>query len=178
MRLLLLSVGDRESRHSWSGSTKSLVDHLRRSGHSVDCRDVDLQRFARWRTALLTVTLDQRRCWVRYQFGSRGFTERSRRAQKAVDDAALDLDANLEIGATFSLTAPEGVPLALDCDSNVELAAKAQSAKRRRREGSRLCHDRTSQLAVVPYREQPRPFFEVRSLPLYIHSLASADPLL
>lgn len=128
MRLLLLSVGDGESWDSWSGSTKSLVDHLRRSGHSVICRNVDLQGFTKWQTALSTFTPDRRRWWVRYQLGSRGFAARSRRAQAAVDNAALEFDAVLQIGATFEVAAPEGVPLALYCDSNIELARTGAEA--------------------------------------------------
>ena len=122
MKLLLLTLGDGESWQSWSGSTRSLVDHLRNSGHSVLCRNVDLQGFDKWWTALYTLALDRRRWWVRYQLGSRGFAARSRRAQAAVDDAALDIDAILQIGATFKVTPPEGVPVALYCDSNIELA--------------------------------------------------------
>ena len=122
MRLLLLTVGDGETWDSWSGSTKSLVDHLRRSGHSVVCRNVDLQGFTRWRVALSAFAFDRRRWWVKYQLGGRGFAARSRRAQAAVDDAALEIDAILQIGATFGVTAPKDIPLALYCDSNIALA--------------------------------------------------------
>ncbi len=122
MNLLLLSVGDGESWQSWSGSTKSLVDHLRRAGHTVTCRNVDLQGIAKWRTASSSFSLRRRRWWVKYQLGSRGFKERSRLAREALADPSLDLDAILQIGATFRVTAPQGVPLALYCDSNIKLA--------------------------------------------------------
>ncbi len=122
MRILLLSVGDGESWQSWSGSTKSLVDHLRGSGHTVICRNVDLRGFVKWRTALSTFSFERRRWWVKYQLGARGFFERSRLAQKAVDDPSLAFDAILQIGATFRVISPKGVPLALYCDSNIELA--------------------------------------------------------
>ena len=128
MNLLLLSVGDGESWQSWSGSTKSLVDHLRLAGHTVTCRNVDLQGIAKWKTASFTFSLRRRRWWVKYQLGSRGFNERSRLAQKAVDDQCFNTDAVLQIGATFRVMTPKGLPLALYCDSNIKLAEAGAEA--------------------------------------------------
>ncbi len=42
MNILWLCEGDAESWSSWSGIAKSLVEHLRSDGHSVEVADVDL----------------------------------------------------------------------------------------------------------------------------------------
>src|SRR6267378_4443810 len=66
MRLLLLAEGDAERWDSWSGSTKSVVDHLRRAGHDVVTADVDLYGQARWLAAARNFSPNRKRWEVRY----------------------------------------------------------------------------------------------------------------
>lgn len=122
LRLLLLCEGDAETWDSWSGISKSVVDHLRAIGHSVTCFDVDLRGAVRLLVAASTVTWSRRRWWVRYHLGTLGFLSRSRRAQRFVDANAGRFDAVLQIGATFQVRTPKGIPVALYCDSNIELS--------------------------------------------------------
>ena len=122
MNILLLSVGDGESWRSWSGSTKSLVDHLRKAGHSVTCRNVDLHGLRRLKVALVSYSPDKRRWGVRYHLGRRGFEERSRVAQEAVQGMESRIDAVIQIGATFRVSPRTDLPVVLYCDSNIKLS--------------------------------------------------------
>ena len=47
MKILYLCEGDAEGWSAWSGSAKSLVDHLRADGQVVTCGDADLRGTAR-----------------------------------------------------------------------------------------------------------------------------------
>lgn len=121
-RILLLTLGDAETWDSWSGSSKSLVDHLRAAGHSVECSNVELEGWRRWRTAFATFHRQPDRWRARFHFGREGFAARSHRAQAAVDHAADRVDVILQIGATFRVSPPMRTPLVLFCDSNIALA--------------------------------------------------------
>lgn len=120
MRFLLLSEGDAETWDSWSGSSRSVVDHLRAEGHTVTCGDVELYGLARYLTAARVMTRDRRRWAMRFRLGPEGFRARSARAQRIIDRHASQVDAIIQIGATFAARPPAGLPLVLYCDSNFE----------------------------------------------------------
>lgn len=128
LRVLLLSEGDAETWDCWSGSCRSLVEHLRADGNVVRCGDVDLRGWDRAFVAWRTVTRTRRRWWVNFHLGADGFRARSRRAQSLMDRHAHEVDAVLQIGATFSLRTPPGIPLALYCDSNIDLAREGMES--------------------------------------------------
>lgn len=120
MRLLILAEGDAETWDSWSGISRSVVDHLRAAGHTVVCGDAELYGAARYRAALRSVAWPKRRWSVRFRLGPAGFAARSAAAQRALDAHAAQVDAVLQFGATFRVRVPAGLPLALYCDSNFE----------------------------------------------------------
>lgn len=120
MRFLILSEGDAETWDSWSGISRSVVDHLRAAGHTVVCGDAELYGLARVLTALRSFRPDRRRWAIRFRLGSEGFAARSARAQRAVDAHAGSVDVVMQFGATFGVRVPAGLPLVLYCDSNFE----------------------------------------------------------
>lgn len=121
MRILILAEGDAETWDSWSGSSKSLVDHLRAAGHVVTCGDVDLRGGLRMVTALRAFSPDRRRWWAKYHLGALGFAERSRKATEVVRRVG-PVDVIIQIGATFQVDESTRTPVVLYCDSNIELA--------------------------------------------------------
>ncbi|HYW30584.1 MAG TPA: hypothetical protein VE869_03680, partial [Gemmatimonas sp.] len=80
MNILLLCEGNAETWDSWSGLTRSLLEHLRADGNVVTVGDVDLRGAGRYVVALRSYAADRRRWWVRYHLGAAGFNARSRRA--------------------------------------------------------------------------------------------------
>jgi alpha-maltose-1-phosphate synthase len=127
MNILLLAEGDAERWDSWSGSTKSVVDHLRAIGHRVTTADVDLYGPARWLAALPDFSPNRKRWGVKYHLGERGYRERSRRAERAIAAHPDRLDFILQVGATFELPGPARVPYALFCDSNIQMSREGAS---------------------------------------------------
>ena len=125
MRILLLCEGDAETHDSWSGVSRSLVMHFRGAGHTVTTCDVDLYGAQSGHVALRTLSFSRRRWWVRYHLGAAGFRARSARCAEAVRRHAADHDIILQVGATFRVPADTPIPVALYCDSNIELSRTA-----------------------------------------------------
>lgn len=122
MKILLLCEEDPESWTSWSGITKSIVDHLRAAGHEVITADVDLYGPDRWIAAAATASPSRRRWGTRFHLGAVPFRLRSRRANHAVAAHRDSLEAILQIGATFQVSREWGIPYFLCCDSNIRMA--------------------------------------------------------
>jgi alpha-maltose-1-phosphate synthase len=119
MKLLLLTEGDAERYDSWSGSAKSVVDHLRAVGHRVTTTDVDLYGPSRWLATGLAFSPTYKRWGVRYHLGAPSYRLRSRLASRAIDEHRAQVDCILQIGATFEPRGRRGLPYALFCDSNI-----------------------------------------------------------
>jgi glycosyltransferase involved in cell wall biosynthesis len=122
MRILLLCEGDAETWDSWSGLSRSVVDHLRADGHTVVCGDVDVKGASKYYTAARTFSPNRTRWWVRYHLGKVGFAARSRRAASILKKFESQVDVVLQVGATFKLPETSRTPYVLYCDSNIELA--------------------------------------------------------
>ena len=122
MNIFLLAEGDAERWDSWSGSTKSVVDHLRAAGHHVATADVDLYGAARWLAALPNFSSNRKRWAVKYHLGDLGYRQRSRKAGRALAAHSGHLDCILQIGATFEPPAEIKLPYALFCDSNLQMS--------------------------------------------------------
>jgi glycosyltransferase involved in cell wall biosynthesis len=124
VKILLLAEGDAERWDSWSGSTKSLVDHLRAAGHTVSTRDVDLYGSERWLAALPNFSSNRKRWGVKYHLSEPGYRWRSRKAARAVAAHQGPLDCIVQVGATFVPPSSPGVPYALFCDSNIQMSVE------------------------------------------------------
>ncbi len=122
MNILLLCEGDAESWDSWSGITKSLVDHLRTAGHTVMSGDVDLAGADRWLAAALTFAVDRRRWGTRFHLSRLPFRLRSRRAARRIAAHRNRVDAIVQVGATFKPLGRGTIPYFLCCDSNIRMA--------------------------------------------------------
>ena len=122
MNILLLSEGDAEAWDSWSGISKSLVDHLRLAGHTVETGDVDLYGMDRWLWAALTFAADRRRWGTRFHLTALPFHLRSRRAARRIAAHRGRLDVILQVGATFRPVGRNGTPYFLCSDSNIRMA--------------------------------------------------------
>lgn len=123
MRILLLAEGNPETWDSWSGSTRGLVRALRALGHEVIPGDVSESAGHRWANLLRTWAPDRRRWAARYHFGVAGFRSRGRRARALVARHADEIDAVLQIGATFNAFCANR-PGFVYCDSNAHLTAR------------------------------------------------------
>ncbi len=127
MRFLVLCEGDAETRGSWSGSTKSVVDHLRSAGHDVTCRDADLYGIRKLIALLASFSPVRRRWWVKYHLGSLPFGLRTARAEVGSASERDAFDVVLQIGATFSVPRAGRALRVLYCDSNIALASHAEN---------------------------------------------------
>lgn len=125
LRILLLCQGDAETRDSWSGVSRSVVHHLRAAGHQVVARDVEPNGLRRYLLAARTLGFRRRRWWARFHLGREGFRARSRLAARRIRDAGSRVDVILQVGATFEVPPRCRLPVALYCDSNIELARAA-----------------------------------------------------
>lgn len=121
MKLLLLAEGDAERWEAWSGSSKSLVDHLRGAGHDVATGDVDLYGIGRGVAAALAFSPQRKRWAVRYHLMAPAYRWRSWRAARLVARHAGRLDCIIQIGATFD-PPRRRLPYAVFCDSNIAMA--------------------------------------------------------
>jgi glycosyltransferase involved in cell wall biosynthesis len=120
MNLLLLTEGDAERWDSWSGSAKSVVDHLRGAGHDLVTADVDLYGASRWLAAARMFSPNRKRWGVRYHLGDPGYRARSRRAAQAIAGQRGRVDCIIQIGATFDPSGRGDVPYVVFCDSNIQ----------------------------------------------------------
>lgn len=128
MRLLLLCEGDAETAHgSFSGSAHSLISHLRAAGHVVRSADVDLYGAERWLGAGLSFSPERRRWGVRYHLGAWPFLLRSRVADRQIREQRHEIDAVIQIGATFRIGADPRLPYFLYCDSNIRMAERGRA---------------------------------------------------
>ena len=125
LNVLLLCEGDAESWDAWSGITKSILDHLRLAGHSVDVCDVDVRGADRWLAAASTIALNRHHWATRYHLAGTPFRLRSRRALRHTAPRRGRIDAILQVGATFEPRGHDGVPYFLCCDSNIRVAQHA-----------------------------------------------------
>jgi starch synthase len=122
-RILLLTEGDAERWDSWSGSAKSVVDHLRKAGHEVTTADVDLYGANRMLGAALSFSPNRKRWGVRYHLGPVGYRLRSQKAARIARQYGSSAQCILQIGATFK--PPErSVPYFLFCDSNIQTSVE------------------------------------------------------
>jgi len=122
MKILLLCQGDAETRDAWSGAARSVVQGLRGAGHTVIAGNVEPRGWGRFALALRTVARTRRRWWVRFHLGEAGFRARSALAARRIREAGADVDAILQVGATFAVPLGCPIPVFIYCDSNIELA--------------------------------------------------------
>ena len=127
MRILIVCEGDAETHDSWSGVTHSVVAHLRAAGHTVQAVDVDLYGFTRGLLVARTAATSRRRWSSRYHLGALGFRARSERFAAFIGEHGCDADVVLQIGATFEAPAGLKKPIALFCDSNIDLSRTGAS---------------------------------------------------
>ena len=113
MKILLLCEGDAETRASWSGISKSVVDHLRELDHTVFTGNVDLVGMTRWATIALMWSPNRFRWWVKYHLAGLPFELRSRRAAEIIRAHRDRVDVILQFGATFEPRGREGLPYAI-----------------------------------------------------------------
>lgn len=119
MKLLLLTEGDAERYDSWSGTAKSVVDHLRLDGHTVTTADADLYGLERMLAAGLSFAPNRKRWGVKYHLGNVGYGFRSRKAAGIIAQHRAATDCILQIGATFEPTGRGTIPYTMFCDSNI-----------------------------------------------------------
>jgi len=122
VNILFLCEGDAESWHSWSGISKSIVEHLRTAGHTVTARDVDVAGGDRWLAAASTLAIDRHRWATRYHLGRIPFRLRSGRARRHITRRRGQVDVILQVGATFEPLGRGDVPYFVCCDSNIRVA--------------------------------------------------------
>jgi len=128
MNILLLCEGDAERMDgSFSGSSKSLLDHLRQAGHKVPTGDTELYGLRWYIAAAATVAPDRRRWGVKFRLGAVPFRMRTRLAARHIASAGM-IDAVLQIGATFQPRSHGRNPYFLFCDSNIRMADRGRAS--------------------------------------------------
>jgi glycosyltransferase involved in cell wall biosynthesis len=123
--IALVCEGDAESYDkAFSGSAKSLLDHLRSIGHSVVALDVKLRHPIRGIVALRSFAL-RRAVWqAQFRRGRPGFWARSRRAECLFQRLNTPIDYVLQIGAGFIPPGLRKIPCGLYCDWNAALSIR------------------------------------------------------
>ena len=125
MRIMLLVEGDAENVvGSFSGTSKSIVDHLRLAGDEVTCYNCDLVGWRRYVGALRTFDRKRSRWSSLFRFGPVGFRMRSRVAKNQFKNRRGHPDLILQFGATFDAPGEFGVPYFLYCDSNIRVSER------------------------------------------------------
>jgi glycosyltransferase involved in cell wall biosynthesis len=124
VNILLLAEGDAERWDSWSGSAKSLVDHLRAAGHGVVTTDVDLYGSDRWLAAARAFSPTRARWAVKFHLGDAGYRARSMKAARAIAANRGRIDCIIQIGARFKPTGRDTIPFAMFCDSNIQMSVE------------------------------------------------------
>lgn len=122
LNILVLCEGDAETPDSWSGTSNSVVRHLRRAGHNVVCGDVDLYGLPRTLGLVGTFSPHRFRWWARYHLNRLPATLRSREASAAIRSHSGWTDLILQFGATFAPLDRGTTPYVLYCDSNARFA--------------------------------------------------------
>ena len=125
MKIMLLCEGDAENIDgSFSGTSNSIVQHLRHAGDEVTCFDCDLLGMKRYIGAMRTFTTNRTRWGSRFRFGPTGFKMRTRVAQNHFDKRQFQPDVILQFGATFQAPGGNTVPYFLYCDSNIRVSQR------------------------------------------------------
>jgi glycosyltransferase involved in cell wall biosynthesis len=119
-----LAEGDAETWDCWSGSARSLVEHLRHAGHEVVVRDVECYGADRWLAAALTCSWNRRRWSSRFHLGSVPFRLRTRRAARHIARHRDSIDVIVQIGGTFEPAGRGEVPYVVYSDSNIRMAER------------------------------------------------------
>jgi glycosyltransferase involved in cell wall biosynthesis len=127
VKILILCEGDAETLDSWSGISKSVVEHLRAAGHTVYTGDVDLYGLTRIAALLATWSPRRFRWWVRYHLGAWPFKLRSRQARRSIRSYRDRIDLVLQFGATFEPAGLGSIPYMLYCDGNARLAERGDT---------------------------------------------------
>jgi len=122
--ILMLAEGDPETWNSWSGSSRSIVMAMRRTGRDVRTGDVALNGLADSLTKAATFHARRSRWVQRYHTSSLGFRLRSARARRlaAAHPAGAPV---LQVGASFHAGGSTEHPLYCVSDANAAFAAKA-----------------------------------------------------
>jgi glycosyltransferase involved in cell wall biosynthesis len=124
VRILLLAEGDAETWDSWSGSARSVVEHLRRAGHQVFVGDVDSYGPQRWVAAALTFSPRRERWSSRFHLAATPFRLRSGNAAQHIAKHRDNIDLIIQIGGTFEPRGRGAIPYAVYCDSNISMAER------------------------------------------------------
>jgi alpha-maltose-1-phosphate synthase len=143
VRILVLAEGDPETLDSWSGTSLSVVRHLRALGHDLRTGDADLMGWERAWAVARAFSPNRKRWWVKYHLGAGPFRRRSRRAGRHIS-ANPEIDLIYQFGATFAPAGREKTPYVLYCDGNIELAWKARAVARN--DASVLCRSEADQI--------------------------------
>ena len=128
MKILYLCEGDAEGWSAWSGSAKSLVDHLRADGQVVTCGDADLRGAARLAGAAATFWPERKRWTARFHAGAFPFQLRSRNAARHVAAHGHRVDLVLQLGANYRLRNRGRMPYFVCCDSNICMSIHGAAA--------------------------------------------------
>jgi starch synthase len=124
VRILLLAEGDAETWDSWSGSARSVVEHLRRAGHQVFVGDVDSYGPQRWVAAALTFSPRRERWSSRFHLAATPFRLRSGNAAQHIAKHRDNIDLIIQIGGTFEPRGRGAIPYAVYSDSNISMAER------------------------------------------------------
>ncbi len=128
MNILYLCEGDAEAWGSWSGISRSLVEHLRAEGHDVACGNVDLRGAGRWAGAAATFSPRRKRWVARFHLGALPFRLRSLNAARYIATHGRRVDVILQAGATYELPNRGATPYFVCCDSNIRMSMHGVAA--------------------------------------------------
>src|SRR5437763_345024 len=126
MRDAFVAEGDANTADCWSGSGRSFVQALRRSGLDVDVYNAELSSWSRAVAAGLTYHPRRDRWRQRYILGGVPFAARSAAVGRALTKAGVLYEAIIQVGATFEVRKSSRLraEYILYCDSNLAYARR------------------------------------------------------
>jgi len=122
-RIAFVCEGDAEG-DAFSGSAKSMVDHLRALGHTIYPINVRPSKFLLLLIAAREFSLNRSRWRARYRFGHLAHQIRSTIARRALASLREEVDLVFQIGATFAPPSAGRIPYVVYCDWNMSLSIR------------------------------------------------------
>ncbi len=127
-RIAYICEGDAE-KDAFSGTAKSMVDHLRALGHTIYTIDVRPPKFWRILIAIKEFSLDRNRWRARFRYGNFAYQVRSAIAREKLAALSEKVDLMFQVGATFTPPGSGQIPYVVYCDWNMALSIQQSTNK-------------------------------------------------
>lgn len=124
LRIALVSEGDAETHHAFSGIAKYVVEHLRRHGHTVHTLNATPGGVTRLGVAAMSFHANRSAWRTSFRHGRAAFNSRSNRIRRLFGPYSGQVDVVLQVGPSMTPPGEGRIPYALLCDWNMALSIR------------------------------------------------------